>query len=538
MPTSGGLLSFTLETLGRYKESLDILRPYEDEDTLAGLLPETQLRVMTQLGIAYNNLTDQPKAVTLLKLTLERAVEAGFGTGAIENGLSRVYRKLNECQIARGHAERALDAFRERGDWLGMAESYREIALSYQQESDFERAIQNYRLAVQIVGDRSAPFMLGRLYTEMSGAYWFLRRPKDGIECLERSVEFFDRTEHVLNSVIAYNNLGMNLFHVGEWVKAENMVRKALELASRSDHSHVAGILDTIGEMRILQGELAEAEQNLKRAVDLAREKKREWYEVQAMRNLARCYLAQGRRDEAIAAARETIELSGRMGDKHHAKMARLILAEAELDDPAACEDHLHEIEKEGADSDFALLGNAQRIRGLAALRDGDVQLALHHFNRSLTVFETADDVYHTALVHLLIGENLGDEDPPHAAGHLRAASDTFHRLGVIELAAAADNGLRAQKLPAVTEGRSGKRRPNSVVTQLLMVRLAEATASRELLFRELNAVLQQESRAKRLMIAEHDDSGTMVPFITHGYTPAESRDIVARLAASLGERR
>ena len=70
------LLSFTLETLGRYKESLSILKPYEDEETLAGLLPETQLRVMTQLGIAYNNLTDQPKAVTLLKLTLERAVEA------------------------------------------------------------------------------------------------------------------------------------------------------------------------------------------------------------------------------------------------------------------------------------------------------------------------------------------------------------------------------------------------------------------------------------------------------------------------------
>ncbi|MBK8304972.1 MAG: hypothetical protein IPK98_16880 [Chloracidobacterium sp.] len=44
--------------------------------------------------------------------------------------------------------------------------------------------------------------------------------------------------------------------------------------------------------------------------------------------------------------------------------------------------------------------------------------------------------------------------------------------------------------------GKSG--RTNSVVSQLLTVRLAEATASRELLFRELVAVLKQESNAKR----------------------------------------
>src|SRR5688572_19121834 len=39
------LLSFTLETLGRYKESLDILKPYEDASALAQLNHETQIRV-------------------------------------------------------------------------------------------------------------------------------------------------------------------------------------------------------------------------------------------------------------------------------------------------------------------------------------------------------------------------------------------------------------------------------------------------------------------------------------------------------------
>ena len=62
------------------------------------------------------------------------------------------------------------------------------------------------------------------------------------------------------------------------------------------------------------------------------------------------------------------------------------------------------------------------------------------------------------------------------------------------------------------------------------MVRLAEATASRELLFRELVAVLQQESQAKKIIIAEPgDDDKKLRPFITHGYTLAESSEVVGK---------
>src|SRR5688572_1383629 len=55
------LLSFTLETVGRYKESLDAVRPYEDEDMRSLLSKETQVRVTTQLAVAYNNFGDHPK---------------------------------------------------------------------------------------------------------------------------------------------------------------------------------------------------------------------------------------------------------------------------------------------------------------------------------------------------------------------------------------------------------------------------------------------------------------------------------------------
>ena len=175
-----------------------------------------------------------------------------------------------------------------------MSEAYREIALSYHQEGNSEKSLEFFDLGIQIIGDRSAPFMLGKLYTDMSGAYWFLRRPQDGIACLEKSIGFFEKTEHVLNSIIAYNNLGINLMLIGEWSRAEEIIKRALDLAIDKNHVHIAGILDSLGELKILRGQLEDAQDYLEQAVSVARQRKREWYETQAMRNLARCFLAKG----------------------------------------------------------------------------------------------------------------------------------------------------------------------------------------------------------------------------------------------------
>ena len=527
------LLAFTFETVGRYKESLAAIKPYEDEEVLSRLSTETQVRVTTQLAVSFNNLGDHPKAVTLLKATLEKAKGDGLDhlLGNIDIGLARVYRKLNEYAICRDYAKGALEHLRAQGDWLGMAEAYREMALSYHQEGSSENALEYFDLGIQIIGARSAPFMLGKLYTDMSGAYWFLRRPQDGIECLEKSIRFFDQTEHVLNSVIAYNNLGINLMLIGEFDRAEAMIERALELATKTNHVHIAGILDSLGELKILRGDLEEAQSQLERAVNLAQERKHEWYEAQARRNLSRCFLAQGKIDAAAEMARMTIDLSNGIGDKHYANMAGLVLAESYLSSGsiAECENYLRVIEDNDPTSDFFVLGNIQRIRGLTALESGDSELAVHHFNRSLTIFETAADLYHTGLSHFLIGSHLSPKLRTRAIRHLNTAKEIFRKLGVVGYENEAAEKLEALKAIRATESVAPTRH-NSVVSQLLMVRLAEATASRELLFRELVAVLQQESQARKVIIAEMGDNRSLFPFITHGISTTDGGEVTRKL--------
>ena len=529
------LLSFTLETTGRYKESLEAVKPFENEENLSQLEPETQVRVTTQLAIAYNNMGEQPKAVTLLKETRQKAEDTGHREllGGVDIGLARVYRKLAEYPICRDYAQKALEHFRENGVWLGMAEAYREIANSYHQEGNSEKSIESFRLGIQIIGENSAPFMLGKLYTDMSGAYSFLRRPQDGIQCLEKSIEFFEQTEHALNTVIAFGNLGVNLLQIGEWAKAEAMINRALTIAIKENYVHVAGIYDSLGELKLLRGEMEQAEQYLDRAVDFAKRHKHAWYTVQSMRNIARLYLAQGKFKKAIEKARETIDFASDIGGKHYANMAGLVLAESYIDQGGVeeCENALREIEDNDPNADFFVLGNIQRIRGLVALADDDNELAIHHFSRSLTIFEAGEDLYHTGLLHYLLGVNLDELHTDRARKSLNTAADIFRKLGIKSYTdAIAKELIRVERAKVAKPAIVTNKRANSVVSQLLTVRLAEATASRELLFRELIAVLQQESNAKKLIIAEINDQKRLYPFITHGYSPVESNELVGKL--------
>ena len=70
-----------------------------------------------------------------------------------------------------------------------------------------------------------------------------------------------------------------------------------------------------------------------------------------------------------------------------------------------------------------------------------------------------------------------------------------------------------------------------SALTQLLTLRLAEAVASRELLLRELAAVMRQETGAERVLITERGEHNEPRVLVSMGTTPAET----VKIAADIG---
>jgi hydrogenase-4 transcriptional activator len=529
------LLSSTLEIKGRYGDSLEAVQMYEPADSQDSLDDETHASVRVQLGLAYNYTGDHPKAIAVLNAELRAATERD-GTdaqlGDTYAALARVYRSINEYSIARDHSNKALEHYRHTGDWRGLAEGYFGLAMADSHEGLYERAVENFEQAVQLIGERTAPYMLGKIYNNIAGAYWFLKRPHDGIRALEKAVTYYETTEHKDNAATGFNNLGINLMLIGEWDRAHAALKRALELAMEMDENAAATsmIFDSLGELRMYRGELEGARVYLERAVETATRHGKNWYAAQAMRTATRCYLALELTAKALTMGYSALALAEKIGDRQAVCESNLLLAEARLQngEQETCAALLEKVSEEIADSatDIAVAGEAQRVYGLLALAQKEAARAVYHFGRCLSISELSGDRYRIARAHYLLGRaHAAAAQVERAAEHLGLAVHTFRELG-----AKLDLG-RAEEFLEELEGSVAEEQAEPPATaQLLTLRLAEAVASRELLLRELAAVIHQETRAARVVVVESDEDGHAKVVISHGCTEDQAAQISAAL--------
>jgi len=527
-------LATSLEMRGQFRESLDAVAMYEAPEERAKLDPETNVRLRVQVGLAYNYNSDHPKAIALLNAVQRDEGEDGSDAtkGAIHAALARVYRSISEYPIARDHSQRALESYRKTGNWRGLSEAYFGIALADMFEGRYEAALENFGHALKLVGDRQASYLLGRIYSNMSGACWFLKRPQDGIRYLEKAIRYYERTEHKASASDGYNNLGVNLMLVGQWDRAQESLERALELVTgtNQDNTKVPMILDSLGELLMLRGELDEARNYLERAVKLATEGGNRWYAGQALRTMGRLCLVTNDADQALEKGEAALVLAEQIGDRQAICESLLLISEAHLGsgDPDECATNLKKLTDLTTDSatDLGFAGEAQRLSGLLAMAQSDASLAAQHFGRSVSIFELLGDRYRAARAHYELGRAYIVAQPERAAEHLSRATNTFRQLGARIDLARADEAIAAMDRTAPRE-----QHESSALTQLLTLRLAEAVASRELLLRELAAVIRQETNASCVAIFEVGEENRMRTFVAHGLTTEES----ASLAAEIG---
>jgi hydrogenase-4 transcriptional activator len=525
-------LSVALEMQGQFRESLDALSMYEDAEIRAKLDDELSARIQIQIALAYNYNRDHPKAISLLKATLRDLPEQGVVAGAAYTALARVYRTITEYPIARDYSQRALDCYRQTGDWRGLAETYFGLAIADTQEGQYEAAIRNFQQTIQLVGDRPATYLLGRTYSNMAGACYFLKRPQDGIRYLEKAITYYERTDHKASAAEAYNNLAINLVLIGKWDQAQAALERALSIAQDVDGPEHPMILDSLGELLMLRGELEEARTLLERAVALATEKGHNWYRCQTHRTLGRCCLAMNQTESALTQAKSALTLAELIGDRSAICESRLLLIEASLH--AGPSDEIDNALQEVADlitdaeTDLLLAGETQRVHGLSEMKKGHAAIAAQNFGRSVSIFDLLGDRYRSARAHYELGRAYAVTQPDNAAEHFARATNIFRELGArVDLA-------RSEEAEAALDARTAKQsRHSETVAQLLTLRLAEAVASRELLLHELTAVIRQETKCDSIVILEADSSNSKRRVaVSHGLDQQRT----AKLAADLGE--
>src|SRR6266508_946983 len=530
-------LSTALEMQGQYRDSLAAVAMYESPESQAKIDQQAVQSLKVQIGLAYNYNGDHPKAISILKGALREFSESETeqNNGPIYSALARVYRSITEYPIARDYAQRALEHFRQTGEWRGLAEAYFGIALADLQEGDYEASLENLQQALKLIGDHPASYTLGKIYANMAGACWILKRPQEGIRYLEKAIAYYERTDHKGSAAIGYNNLGINLILIGQWGKAQEALERALALASEADERNekVPMILDSLGELLMLRGELDEAKDYLMRSVALARDDGNKWYACQALRTLARCYLAMEDHAKALAKGREALSLAEGIGDRQAICESRLILAEAHLrnGDDAECSAQLDKVTGETTESttDLSFAGESHRLFGMLAIAQSDFSSAAQHFGSSVSIFDMLGDRYRAARAHTELGRAYASSQPGRAMEHLSRAVNAFRELGA-KLEQKRAEGALANLDRTAPE----RNEEQSALPQLLTMRLAEAVTSRELLLRELAAIMRQETNAKAVVITEPGEHNRRRVVIAHGCIPSEGTRRVETAASCI----
>ena len=525
-------LSTALEQQGHYRDSLAAVSMYESPESRAKLDPQTVSYLRVQIGLGYNYNGDHPKAIAMLQATLREYAESGAANlGPIYAALSRTYRSISEYPIARDFAQRALESFRQSGEWRGLADSYFGVGVADIHEGNYESGLDNLEQALKLIGDRPAAHLLGRTYANMAGACWFLKRPQEGIDHLKKAITYYERTDHKTNAADGYNNLGINLILIGQWDRAQEALERALSLAKEVDErgAKVPMILDSLGELHMLRGDLDTAKEYLTQAVALATENGNKWYAAQALRTLGRCCLAIVDPAMALARAKEALALAEQIGDRQAICESRLIAAEAHLQTAEfdKCAAELQRVGDATTDSatDLNFTGESHRLNGMLNMAQGDAGAAAQHFGSSVSIFDMLGDRYRAARAHLELGRAYTKILPERAGEHLSRALNTFRELGAkIDLARA------EEELKDLARATPERAQEQSALTQLLTLRLAEAVASRELLLRELAAVMRQETGAHRVIITERGEHHEPRVVVAMGCTPAESVKIATDL--------
>jgi transcriptional regulator with GAF, ATPase, and Fis domain len=526
-------LSIALEMQGKFKESLDAIAMYESADARTKLDASLSATLRVQLALAYNYTSDHPKAIALLQAAERDVSVDSVEAAAIYAALSRVYRNITEYPIARDYSSRALDLYRQTGDWRGLAEGYFGLGLADLHEGDYEQALENFGQVLSLTGDHPATFLLGKIYSNMAGACWFLKRSQEGIQYLEKAIAYYERTDHKDIAARGYNNLGVNLVVVGQWERAQEALERALAIATEADArgAEMPMILDSLGELFTLRGALDVARDYLERAVALATERGNKWYMGQARRTLTRCLLATNDATAAKGCADEALKLAENIGDRQAICESMLLLGEASLQcgDNQSCAAYLERLADQITESqgDLLLAGEAQRVHGLIQMSLGEATTAAQHFGRSVSIFDLLGDRYRSARAHYELGRAYAASQADRAAEHLSRAAHIFRELG-----AQLDLKKAEEVLTQLDESAPQQARQREAVLQLLTLRLAEAVASRELLLRELAAVIRQETAADEVMVIEPAEGQQRV-VIAHGLSREAAETRTAEFAAA-----
>jgi hypothetical protein len=231
------------------------------------------------------------------------------------------------------------------------------------------------------------------------------------------------------------------------------------------------------------------------------------------------------------------MQLSTSIGDLHGVTLAMVGLAEFHISQGGHEQAREYLALAQGRLKEEMYLpvsGLIQRLTGQLEAASGRLAEAKQHIAQSVSIFTTTEIPYELARSYYEMGLLLGNaHDLKNAEANLVQAKTVFEKLGALPYLELANRALASG---AKGDDVVQPIRVSPLNDVLLMQRLIEASASRELLVQELAAVIFENFAVNAVVICRVEDDRRAEPLATQGMARKEAEAFCATLDTSGAE--
>ena len=519
-----------LESLARFNDAIQALSIYEQEQNREALAPSLQSQVCWRLGSAYGGTAELPKAIAYAKQSLALATRQNeFGAIARSHVLlGTLYRRLGELRFARDHFSHVINDMLRHGDHQLLAQAYNGQGVVCFLAGEFDQARQLFKQGKEALQQLDDPLISGSLDVNLATIDVLQGKIRESVTLFEEAIPQLERVRNPRLVVNAHSNLGYSLLRLGEMQRADETLQHALIQARACEASLIAAsTLETMGELRYLQGEFVAGELLLAESLANLRGLRVSFNEAMALLTQGRGLLLAGKAEQAAAAFRASLEINERMGDPRGEASARLCLIEAHLalKQLPEAQGLLTAVSEQVEQlAMMSLVGHLREVSGSVALASGHENDALRCFNQAASIWESIGDRYRAAVVRYYLGQThaqLGN--PALAQKILMATRSVLQELGTLPMLARTEELLYSLPLEAVASAP-----PANQLSQVISVmnRLLEAEFSRAVLLHEVLQILSEEFKISPVIIFQETVDGNLTPLAFRGCNELEALEL------------
>ncbi|MFN0120639.1 MAG: sigma 54-interacting transcriptional regulator [Blastocatellia bacterium] len=530
----------SLEGQARYKEAIEVLAAYESSEQRAPLHPVVRQKLCLRLGSAYGYTAEREKGIAFARISLAMAEEREDITdmGHSQFVLGRICRAIGETKLAHEHLLQALKNYRLAGDKTSMAHAYEGLAAICVHEGNFREARDYHQLAFSLLDENGPPLLLGNIH--MNSAVRILLEEqgqgKEGAESLRRAVHYFARAGNKRLLAAAYSNLGFNLLHLGETEAARESLQTAIRIAEEiGDFGAQGNARDTLGELEMICGHFAEAEQLLREGIANLRQLSHRWTASQVILTQGRCFLLRGDYARAAETFQRGLESTTLTEDARGAAAARLWLMETALDmgDAESAHALLEElrpaIEKLNNSS---LIAHLRELSGRLAIEEGRAVAAVTALRQAVSIFEMISNRYRMAVAQFHLGRTyarLSEADKAREA--FLQAEEIFRQVDAEPMLRRTAAALAELTGPPASLPKNEAVSPAIDfirVSNAALITLSGAASTSELILHELCRITSQDLKVTPVIACDAEKDRELTPLAWTGCGEEEAVRLVS----------